>query len=65
MIYRSAKSTGGFVKIGTASANAKLFTDKSAKAKVVYYYRILPYYKVAGSNVVLYGNVTQSKAVKR
>ena len=65
MIYRSAKSTGGFVKIGTASANAKLYTDKSAKAKVVYYYRILPYYKVAGSNVVLYGNVTQSKAVKR
>ena len=65
MIYRSTKSTSGFVKIGTASANAKLFTDKKTKAKVVYYYRILPYLKVAGSNVVMYGNVTQSKAVKR
>lgn len=65
IIYRSTKATSGFAKLGTAGAKATTFTDKKAAAGKTYYYRILPYYKVPGSSVVLYANYTTSKAVKR
>ena len=64
LIYRSVSSNSGFAKIGGVSGSATAFTDKTAKAKTTYYYRILPYYKVPGSNVTIYANWTQSKAVK-
>jgi len=64
LIYRSTNASSGFKKIGSAGASAKAYTDKTVKAKTTYYYRILPYYKVPGSNVVLYAKWTQSKAVK-
>ena len=64
LIYRSVSSKSGFAKIGGVSGSATAFTDKTAKAKTTYYYRILPYYKVPGSNVTIYANWTQSKAVK-
>ena len=65
LVYRSTKSASDFKKIGSTGASAKAFTDKKVAAKTVYYYRLLPYYKVPGSNVVIYANWTQSKGVKR
>ena len=64
LIYRSTNASSGFKKIGSTGAGARAYTDKTVKAKTTYYYRILPYYKVSGSNVVLYAKWTQSKAVK-
>ena len=65
LLYRSTKATGGFAKIAGVSASVKAYTDKTAKAKTVYYYRLFPYYKVPGTEVVIYANYSLSKGVKR
>ena len=64
LVYRSTNAKSGFAKLGSATAKATSLVDKKVKAKTTYYYRILPYYKVAGSNVTLYANYTQSKGAK-
>ena len=64
IVYRSTNAKSAFAKLGTAGAKATSFVDKKPKAKTTYYYRLLPYYKIPGSNVTQYANYTQSKGAK-
>lgn len=62
-VYRSAKSTTGFVKIATKSSQYTWYTDKTVTCGRTYYYKIKAYGTVDGKKVSsVWSNVKAKKA---
>ncbi len=61
-VYRSESKNSGYKKLAKISAN--LYTDKTAQAGKVYYYKVRAYYYNKTNNKTVYGDFSDPRGVK-